>query len=95
MLPVKEVEILATLGKLRLTEAEKDKFRCLLSRSLESLDIIAECDTSAVHELTYAKILDLSELRRDVTVSSADRDELLKNAPQQSGGAYLVPEVLE
>ena len=85
---------LQKLSKFRLSDKEKEKYCAELSETISALSIIDEVDTSKV-EITYANVLDISELRQDIIIPSMDREKLLANAPEKTDSAYLVPGVIE
>jgi len=93
-LTIGEIENLAKLSAIRLSEIEKETYRQKLSAKIAEFDVLAELDTGGV-EITYPKILDVSDLRPDVIVPSTGREKLLRGAPEQADGAFLVPGVIE
>ena len=79
-----EIEILA---KLHLTEEEKEKSRQDLQQMLNQLD------TSDVEPLTH--IFPIKNVfREDVVLESTPKEELLKNAPKEKDGQFLVPKTI-
>ena len=92
-LSAKEVEHVALLGRLALSEEEKERFRAQLSSILEYADRINQLDTGKV-EPTY-HVLPLQNVsrpdRRGKTLTQA---EVLQNAPDQDGGYFRVPRIL-
>ena len=93
-LTISGIEQLAKLSALRLTDAEKEAYRQALSAKIAEFDALTGVDTSGV-EITYPKILEVSDLRPDAIVPSTEREKLLRGAPEQAEGAYLVPGVIE
>ena len=77
-----EIEILA---KLHLTEDEKEKSRQDLQQN--------QLDTSDVEPLTH--IFPIKNVfREDVVLESTPKEELLKNAPKEKDGQFLVPKTI-
>ena len=89
-----DVEHVAYLARLGLTEEEKDRLAVQLSNILEAMQVIGQLDTSAIPPT--AQVIPLTNVTRDDEVRpSVDREEILKNAPRRSGDYFLVPAVLE
>ena len=85
-----EIEILA---KLHLTEDEKEKSRQDLQQMLDYVDMLNQLDTSDVVALT--QIFPIKNVfRDDVVLESTPKEELLKNAPKEKDGQFLVPKTI-
>lgn len=85
-----EIEILA---KLHLTEEEKEKSRQDLQQMLDYVDMLNKLDTSDVEPLTH--IFPIKNVfREDVVLESTPKEELLKNAPKEKDGQFLVPKTI-
>ena len=75
-----EIEILA---KLHLTDEEKENY----------VDMLNKLDTSDVEPLTH--IFPIKNVfREDVVLESTPREELMKNAPKEKDGQFLVPKTI-
>ncbi|NDL67581.1 Asp-tRNA(Asn)/Glu-tRNA(Gln) amidotransferase subunit GatC [Anaerotalea alkaliphila] len=89
-----EVERVAHLARLNLTEKEKEQ----MTRDMEAIigfaDQINSCD---IHDVKpTAHIIPINNVfREDVVVASMDREQLLENAPNQEQGCFSVPQVVE
>lgn len=95
-LSLQEVERIADLARLRLTDEEKARFRDQLSAVLEYAERLQELDTSAIPPT--ASVLPLrTVLRSDEVVPSLERDRLLQGAPEADTdrGMFRVPPILE
>lgn len=89
-----EVEKVALLARLKLTEEELDHFTEQLGQILAYVDQLAELDTENVEPLAHP--LDVTNVfREDEVQPSIDRDKALANAPKRDAEFYLVPPVLE
>ncbi len=89
-----EVEHVAELAKLGLSETDVEKFREQLSNILEHVEILGELDTT--HVPPMAHVTGLQNVMRDDTVSGClPRASVLANAPDQEEGFFKVPPVLE
>lgn len=90
----KEVEHIARLARLELTEEEIIRFQRQLSDILDYAARLGELDTQ--HIPPTATVLPLrSVLRPDETDQSLQREDLLKNAPLTQDGQFRTPPVME
>ena len=93
-LTLAEVEHIAALARLRLTDEEKARYREQLSAILDYMTKLRQLDTSAIEPT--ATVLPLrTVLRPDVVTPSLPPAELLANAPDAEGEMFRVPPVLE
>lgn len=83
-----EVQRVARLARLRLTEDELDRFADQLGRVVEYLDGIAELETAAVEDASGA--LDSLEAADEVE-SGLDLERFVANAPRTDGPYLVVP----
>jgi aspartyl-tRNA(Asn)/glutamyl-tRNA(Gln) amidotransferase subunit C len=91
---VKDVEHVASLARLELTEQEKEQFAAQLSAILKYVDQLNELDTSDVDPTSH--VLDLyNVMRDDKSRPSPGIDQLMKNAPDVEDDQFRVPDVLE
>jgi aspartyl-tRNA(Asn)/glutamyl-tRNA(Gln) amidotransferase subunit C len=88
-----EVEHIATLARLELTEAEIERLQSDLSKILEYVEQLNELDTTRV--LPTAHVVAREDvLREDVSRPSLPTEEVLSNAPQAEEGYFRVHAVL-
>lgn len=93
-LTLEEVEHIAALARLRLTDAEKGRYREQLSTILDYMTLLGRLDTSGIEPT--ATVLPLrSVLRPDVVTPCLPTQELLANAPAAEAQMFRVPPVLE
>ncbi len=89
-----EVDHIAELAKLSLTDAEKARFQEQLSDILDYARRLQALDTEAIPPT--ATVLPLrSVMRDDVIVPSTPTDALLANAPKATGDSFEVQAVLD
>jgi aspartyl-tRNA(Asn)/glutamyl-tRNA(Gln) amidotransferase subunit C len=92
-LTIKEVEHVALLARLSLTEDEKRIFGEQLSSILDYADTLNSLPTDDVEPLTH--ILTVNNVfRPDEIKPSTDRDEMLANAPLAEECQYKVPKIM-
>ncbi|WNC15612.1 Asp-tRNA(Asn)/Glu-tRNA(Gln) amidotransferase subunit GatC [Brevibacillus brevis] len=90
----KEVEHVANLARLQLTEEEAERYTKDLNAILEFAAKLNELDTSNVPPTSHATDVK-NVMRDDVNRPSLPREEVLKNAPDHEEGQFKVPAVFE
>jgi aspartyl-tRNA(Asn)/glutamyl-tRNA(Gln) amidotransferase subunit C len=89
-----EVEHIAELAKLELTEEEKIKFCEQLSAILEYAEMLQQLDTEAIPPT--ATVLPLQNVMRlDEVAPSFSQEDILANAPDAAEGCFRVRAILE
>ena len=88
------IDHISQLSRLRLPEEEKAKMAGDLEGILAYMDTLNALDTSGVEPMSHVFPVK-NVLRPDVVEPSADRAELLKNAPVPDEAAFLVPKTVE
>lgn len=89
-----EVEQVARLARLALTEAEKERMRRELDGILSYIDKLRALDTEGVPPTSRAVPL-TNVMREDEPRASFPQDEMLANAPDRSGELFRVPKIIE
>jgi len=90
----KEVEHVAKLARLELSEDEKVTFARQLSGILNYMDQLKTLDTTGVEPT--ATVLPADNIfREDEVRPSLPRDKALANVPDQAEGFFRVPRILE
>jgi aspartyl-tRNA(Asn)/glutamyl-tRNA(Gln) amidotransferase subunit C len=91
----RDVDNIAYLARLALTEAEIPVYIDSLSRIIELVSELDHAATAGVTPMSHPMPGQTQRLRAD-TVTEGDRHELYQhNAPQAMAGLYLVPKVIE
>ncbi len=93
-LTIKEVEHIAELARLELTDAEKEQYCGQLSAILDYAQKLQQVDTSAIPP-TSSVLPPRSVLREDVPVEGLTTSEVLQNAPSKKDDQFQVPVVFE
>jgi aspartyl-tRNA(Asn)/glutamyl-tRNA(Gln) amidotransferase subunit C len=89
-----DVENIAHLARLHLSDAEKQEAAKSMSNILGLIDQMQSVDTEGVEPLAHP--LDVVQrLRPDVVTETDERDRLQTLAPASQDGLYLVPQVIE
>ena len=92
MIEKQDIEYVAKLAKLNLTEEEKEKFIPQMVDIVNFANQISELDTDNVEATQH--ILETSNVfRKDEVKPSYSREDILKNAPEKEAGCIIVPGV--
>ena len=93
-LSTKEVEYVARLARLEVTDKETEKFTAQLNDILGYIDKLNEIDTTGVEPMTHA-IAVTNAFREDKIVESIGTEKSLANAPDGRGEFFRVPKVID
>ncbi len=89
-----EVEHVAKLARLELSEQQQEMFTNQLSNILTYVEQLNELDTKGVEPTSH--VLDISNvMREDVPRESLPQGKALANAPDKAAGHYRVPKIIE
>ena len=95
MISKEEVQHIAKLARLELTEKEVTKMQKDLSAILDYVDLLKKAPASSKTTAGKAEKLDLSCTRGDEVVSGYDiRDELIAAAPDKKDDYIKVKQIL-
>jgi len=89
-----DVQKVAMLARIRLTDEEAGKLGPQLSNILGYVDQLQEVDTEGVVETAHPHDAAMP-LRADVVTNTNRRETLQKPAPETESGLYVVPKVIE
>jgi len=92
--PKIDVEHIAKLAKLMLTEKEKGELQYHLERMLEYVKILEEVDVNEVEPMAYPHNA-TQRMEKDEPRHGLPRDEALRIAPEESFFLYKVPSPLK
>ena len=89
-----QVQHIAELAKLGITEEEAELFAEQLSEILEYAEMLNQLDTSTIPPTAQAiRMRNVS--RRDEVQPSLSPDKILANAPQRQGNCFKVKLILD
>lgn len=91
---IEEIQHVARLARLALTEDEQVAMQQELGAILDHIGKLNELDTTGV-DPTYHAVEMSNVLRDDEVRPSYPVDEVLKNAPDRQDPYFLVPRILE
>ncbi len=90
----KEVEYVAMLARIELSEEEKEIFSNQMSTILGFFDRLSEVNTENISPTSH--VLDLvNAFRDDEALASLDVEEGLRNAPDREDRFFRVPKILD
>jgi aspartyl-tRNA(Asn)/glutamyl-tRNA(Gln) amidotransferase subunit C len=91
---MRDVEHVARLSRLALTDQEKERMRRELDGILSYIDKLRALDTAGVPPTSHAVPM-TNVMREDEPRPSLPQDEMLANAPERSGEFFRVPKIIE
>ena len=89
-----EVEHIAALVRVGLTDEEIETFRDQLSQILDQFEVLRQLDTTGVIPTGHAGNLE-TVMRDDATADCLPSSDVLSNAPRTDGDLIRVKAVLE
>lgn len=92
MITGKEVEHVAKLARLQLTEEEKQRYTEQFSHILDYFNQLKEVNTENIEPMAH--VLPVRNVMREDKVEQANnKDAILKNAPVEEDGYFKVPKI--
>ncbi len=90
----KDVQKVAQLARLKMSEAEIETARTQMSGIFDLIAAMQAVDTTGIEPMSHAQ--DVAQRLRADNVTETDQRELFQSiAPQVEAGLYLVPQVIE
>ena len=89
-----EIEHIALLARLSLSDEEKEMFGSQLSSILDYMEKLNELDTKNVEPTSHVLSLQ-NVMREDLPRPSILRDDALLNAPAHTEKFYRVPKIID
>jgi aspartyl-tRNA(Asn)/glutamyl-tRNA(Gln) amidotransferase subunit C len=90
-----DVEKIAHLARLSITEQEMPVYVTSLSSIVNFVDELSRADTSGVQPMAHPLDGQHQRLRADDVTESDLREKYQRNAPAVAAGLYVVPRVIE
>ncbi len=88
------IEYVANLARLALTDAEKQKFAQQLGEILHYVEKLKQVDVTGVEPMAHASPV-FNVWAADVATAGLPVEEALRNAPAQRDGLIALPKVIE
>ena len=90
-----DVEKIAPLARLSITEQEMPVYVTSLSSIVNFVDELSRAQTGGVPPMAHPLDGQQQRLRPDEVTESDSHEKYQANAPQVQGGLYVVPRVIE
>lgn len=90
----KEVEYVAHLARLAISQEEQEKFTAQLNDILLYIDKLNELNTEGVEPTSHAMSV-TNAFREDIVLNSIGTQASLANAPDARGDFFRVPKVID
>lgn len=89
-----DVDHVARLARLTLSDAEAERMREQLAAILAYIDKLRELDVEGVEPTSHAVPL-VNVFREDEVQPSLPREAMIANAPEPAGELFRVPRIIE
>jgi aspartyl-tRNA(Asn)/glutamyl-tRNA(Gln) amidotransferase subunit C len=89
-----DVEYVARLARINLTESETEMFQKQLNDILRYVEKLRQADVSDVEPAAHALPI-FNVFREDAPREWFTAEEALSNAPRKANGLFVVPKVVE
>lgn len=94
MISREDVEQVARLARLALSDAEIERMSTELGGILSYIDALRALDTAGVEPTSHAVPL-VNVMREDTNRPCLPQERALANAPERSGDFFRVPRIIE
>ena len=91
----KDVENIAHLARLAITEAEMPAYVSNLSKIVSFVEQLNAADTAAIEPMAHPLKGQVQRLRPDEVIDEDRHEKYQRNAARVEAGLYLVPKVIE
>lgn len=88
------IEYVGILAKLELSHEEKEQAKKDMGSMLDYIDKLGELDTTEVEPMSHVFPVN-NVFREDVVTNGDMREDMLKNAPGEKEGMFVVPRTFE
>ena len=90
-----DVEKIANLARLSITEQEMPVYVTSLSSIVDFVDELSRADVGSVEPMAHPLDGQRQRLRPDVVTETDHHENYQRNAPSVQAGLYVVPRVIE
>ena len=88
------IEYVGILAKLELSGEEREQAKKDMGSMLDYIDKLGELDTTGVEPMSHVFPVQ-NVFREDVVTNGDMRKDILKNAPGEKDGMFIVPKTFE
>lgn len=85
------IDYVGILAKLELSDEEKEQAKKDMGSMLDYIDKLNELDTTGVEPMSHIFPVQ-NVFREDVVVNGDNSEDMLRNAPEERDGMYVVPQ---
>lgn len=89
-----DIEKLAVLARINISETESEKVTERIGSVLELIDELQATNTEGVEPMAHPMDA-VQTLRADTVTETNNREQLMSNAPASEDGLFLVPKVID
>jgi aspartyl-tRNA(Asn)/glutamyl-tRNA(Gln) amidotransferase subunit C len=93
MITKEQIQYIANLARLSLSEKETESFTHQIKDILEYMEQLNQIDTSNVEPTSFISQA-IDAMRDDVESASLSYREILKNGPNVKNGFFAIPKVI-
>ncbi len=90
----KTIEYVGILARLELSGQEREQAKKDMGSMLDYIDKLGELDTEGVEPMSHVFPVN-NVFREDVVTNGDMREEILKNAPEEKDGMFVVPRTFD
>ena len=87
------IEYVGILAKLELSGEEREQAKADMGRMLDYIDKLNELDTDGVEPMSHI-FPARNVFREDVVTNGDESGDILRNAPSEKEGMFVVPNVM-
>ena len=88
------IEYVGILARLELSGQEREQAKKDMGSMLDYIDKLGELDTEGVEPMSH--VFPVKNVFREDVVTNGDmREEILKNAPEEKDGMFVVPRTFD
>ena len=88
------IEYVGILARLELSGQEREQAKKDMGSMLDYIDKLGELDTDGVEPMSHVFPVN-NVFREDVVTNGDMREEILKNAPEEKDGMFVVPRTFD
>ena len=88
------IEYVGILARLELSGQEREQAKKDMGSMLDYIDKLGERDTEGVEPMSHVFPVN-NVFREDVVTNGDMREEILKNAPEEKDGMFVVPRTFD
>jgi len=90
-----DVETIARLARLSMTEDEAQVYAGSLSKILNFVEQLNGAEVASVEPMAHPLADQVQRMREDEVTAVDEHEKFQRNAPRVEAGLYLVPKVIE